>query len=64
MAEKKEEKYIVASNFKDLEDGGKLYKKGDTFPQPANKKISKKRLDELLSKDNKAGKPVIKAADK
>lgn len=63
MAEKKTESYVVLSNFRDLEDGKKSYKTGERFPKPANKKVSKKRLDELLSKDNKVGKPVIKAAD-
>ena len=63
MAEKKTESYVVLSNFRDLEDGEKSYKTGERFPKPANKKVSKKRLDELLSKDNKVGKPVIKAAD-
>lgn len=63
MAEKKVESYVVLSSFRDLEDSGKSYKKGEQFPKPANKKVGKKRLDELLSKDNKVGKPVIKAVD-
>lgn len=63
MAEKKVESYVVLSNFRDLEDGGKSYKTGEQFPKPANKKVSKKRLDELLSENNKVGRPVIKAAD-
>lgn len=53
-------KYIVLHDFKDLEDGDKVYKKNKPFPNPANKKISKKRIEELSGKDNKLGKPVIK----
>jgi hypothetical protein len=47
-------------DFKDLQDKGKIYRKGDTFPKPGNKKVEKERLEELLSTENKPGKPVIK----
>ncbi|WEZ09581.1 hypothetical protein P5663_06990 [Priestia flexa] len=53
-------KYEALLKFKDLEDEGKVYDKGERYPQPTNKKVSEKRLNELLSSDNKLGKPVIK----
>lgn len=59
MAEK-EVKYITTTAFVDLQDDGKEYEEDKPFPRPANKKIPKKRIDELLSSDNKLGKPVIK----
>ncbi|WP_410864004.1 hypothetical protein [Peribacillus sp. SIMBA_075] len=58
MIEKKTYQAIV--DFKDLQDKGKVYRKGDTFPKPGNKKVEKERLEELLSTENKPGKPVIK----
>jgi hypothetical protein len=47
-------------DFKDLQDKGKIYRKGDAFPKPANKKVEAERLEELLSSENKFKKPVIK----
>ncbi|WP_336866392.1 hypothetical protein [Peribacillus frigoritolerans] len=58
MSEKK--KYQAIVDFKDLQDKGKIYRKGDTFPKPANKKVEYERLDELLSSKNKLKKPGIK----
>ncbi|ULM99650.1 hypothetical protein L8956_09045 [Peribacillus frigoritolerans] len=52
--------YQAIVGFKDLQDKGKIYRKGDTFPKPGNKKVEKERLEELLSTENKLGKPVIK----
>lgn len=63
MAAKKEKKYIVVRDFKDLQDKNKVYAKGDTYPNPANKNIKKERLDELLSSKNKQGRPVIKEVE-
>ena len=57
---KKQTKYIVTQDFKDLEDKNKVYTKGDVYPNPANKKVDKKRIDLLLSSKNKQGRPVIK----
>ena len=62
-AKKKETKYIVVQDFKDLEDKNKVYAKGDTYPNPANKKVDKKRIDQLLSSKNKQGRPVIKEVE-
>lgn len=60
---KKDKKYIVVEDFKDLQDKNKVYAKGDTYPSPANKKISKERIQALSSKDNKQGRPVIKEVE-
>jgi len=52
--------YKVIEDFTDLQDKNKVYHEGESFPKPANKRVSKKRIDELLSDENKLGKPVIK----
>ncbi|PIC88430.1 hypothetical protein CSV71_15000 [Sporosarcina sp. P21c] len=52
-------KYKVLHDFKDLQDGDKIYKKNDSYPRPANKKVSEKRIKELTSTSNKLGKKVI-----
>ncbi|CAK6472674.1 hypothetical protein BFRIG_01879 [Peribacillus frigoritolerans] len=57
MSEKK--KYQATVDFKDLQDKGKIYRKGDTFPKPGNKKVEEERLEELLTSENKLGKPII-----
>ncbi|MBT2718328.1 hypothetical protein [Bacillus sp. ISL-57] len=56
----KKKKYQVTVDFKDLQDKDKIYRKGDSFPKPGNKKVEEERLEELLSSENKLGKPVIK----
>ncbi|MFH0717383.1 hypothetical protein WMC59_11380 [Staphylococcus delphini] len=53
-------KYEVLKTFKDLQDNDKLYKKKNTFPRPANKKIDEERILELSSSDNRQRKPLIK----
>lgn len=59
---KKEEinmaKYEVVAGFRDKEDD-KEYFEGDHYPKPANKKVTQKRIKELSSKNNNAGKPLI-----
>lgn len=62
MAEKKK-KYVAIDDFKDLQDGNKVYFKGDSYPKPANKNIPEERLEELLSSDNKRGRAVIKEVE-
>ncbi|WP_145349683.1 hypothetical protein [Staphylococcus epidermidis] len=57
MAKKK---YEVLHIFKDGQDKGKLYKPGDRFPKPANKKIDYERILELSTSDNRQGKVLIK----
>ena len=53
------EKYKVIVPFGDLQDNSKPYKVGDSYPRPANKKITKKRIEELSTNNNPAGKPFI-----
>lgn len=53
-------KYEALIDFKDGQDNNKVYKKGERYPKPAKKKIEDERLQELLSSNNKLGKPVIK----
>lgn len=55
----KKVKYEVIKDFTDLQDKNKVYIAKDSFPNPANKKISDERIQELLSHDNKQGVPVI-----
>lgn len=57
-------RYEVIENFVDSQDKRKKYKIGDSFPMPANKKISEERLAILLSADNKIGRPVIREVRK
>lgn len=52
-------KYKVIVPFGDLQDNSKPYKVGDSYPRPANKKITKKRIEELSTNNNPAGKPFI-----
>lgn len=52
--------YIVIKDFTDLQDNGKLYEENNTFPRPANKKVSKKRLEELSGENNRRKEPLIK----
>lgn len=53
-------KYEVLTDFTDLQDNNKVYRKGGAFPVPANKKIDGKRIKELSSTNNKLGKKIIK----
>jgi len=53
-------KYVVVEDFTDLQDGNKVYRKGDVYPSPVNKNVSKKRLNELSSDNNRIGAPLIK----
>lgn len=61
-------KYVVVHDFKDLQDKNKIYRTGDPYPTPANKKIPEKRLAELSSTKNKNGiqyiREVTEAEDK
>ncbi len=52
--------YIVLEDFADLKDKNKVYRKGEQFPRPANKNVSKKRFEELSSAKNRMGAPLIK----
>lgn len=52
-------KYVVVEGFKDLQDKNKIYKAGEQYPTPANKKVSQKRIAELTSKNNRQNKILI-----
>lgn len=56
----KPESYTVIHDFKDLQDKGYVYLKGDKYPRKANKDVTKERVNELLGKNNKLGKQLIK----
>lgn len=63
VKEVKTMKYEVIHPFHDLQDKNKVYAIGDTFPKPVSKRVSKKRIEELLSNDNKLGRPLIKKVE-
>lgn len=54
--------YRVIVNFKDLQDNGYFYTVGDTFPREG-KKVSKKRITELLTDANRRKTPMIEAVE-
>lgn len=57
-------KHIVITRFRDLNDKDKVYEVDDVYPRPANKRISKGRLEELKTKKSKhSGKPFIKEVE-
>lgn len=57
-------KYVVIHDFTDLQDSSKgknkVYRSGDSYPNPANKKISDERLAQLSGKNNRLGVAVIR----
>jgi hypothetical protein len=59
----KKDKYVVVHYFIDLQDKNKEYNEGDSFPKPANKKVTSERLAELSSANNKQGRPLIKLVE-
>lgn len=63
MAKAKKKKYEVIHDFKDLQDNNKIYRIGELYPKPANKKIEEERILELLTSENKLGKSVIKEVE-
>ncbi|UTH10905.1 hypothetical protein [Macrococcoides canis] len=55
--EKKDE-YVVVIPFYDAEDKGKEYLINDPYPKPASKKVTQKRIEQLLNHEN--GKSYIR----
>ena len=51
-------KYIVIERFEDRD--GKQYKADEVYPRPANKKVTKKRIEELTTNNNNVGRPFIR----
>ncbi|PTE79303.1 hypothetical protein BUY98_08825 [Staphylococcus gallinarum] len=56
-------KFTVLHAFTDLQDKDKVYNVGDSFPKPANKKVSDKRIEELSTDKNKQGKALIQEVE-
>ncbi|MEK4922390.1 hypothetical protein MKX78_10760 [Cytobacillus sp. FSL R5-0569] len=56
----KKPRYTVLVGFTDLEDNNKVYKKDKPYPRPASKKVTKERIEELTTSNNKRGIPLIK----
>ena len=56
-------RYEVIQDFKDMQDKYKVYKKGDSYPKPANKKISEERIKELSTSKNRQKRPVIQKVE-
>ncbi|WP_102707017.1 hypothetical protein [Terribacillus saccharophilus] len=59
----KKRKFVAVQDFKDLQDNGKVYLKGDSFPKPVNKNVSDERLQELLTAVNNQNRSVIKEVE-
>jgi uncharacterized protein (DUF2249 family) len=56
-------KFTVLHAFTDLQDKDKVYNVGDSYPKPANKKVSDKRIEELSTDKNKQGKALIQEVE-
>ena len=52
--------YVVIHDFKDLQDNNTVYIAGDIYPRRAESDPDEERIQELLSSNNKIGKPLIK----
>ena len=56
-------KYVVVyPKWKDLDDNGYIYKKGDVYPRKGYKP-TKERIKQLTTKKNKIGEILIKVAE-
>ncbi|MGK0575506.1 hypothetical protein [Macrococcus capreoli] len=56
--EEKKDEYVVVIPFYDGEDKKKEYLINDSYPKPASKKVSQKRIEQLLNHEN--GKSYIR----
>lgn len=56
--DEKKEEYVVVIPFYDAEDKRKEYLINDPYPKPASKKVTQKRIDQLLKHEN--GKSYIR----
>ncbi|GLO64751.1 MULTISPECIES: hypothetical protein [Bacteria] len=61
--EAKPKRYVVVHDFKDLEDNGFVYFKGDPFPRKENKDVEEERIKELSSIKNKRNRVLIREQD-
>lgn len=57
---KKEKKYIVVHDFKDLKDNDRVYIKDDIYPAEGAPKPTAARIKELASTKNKQKRVLIK----
>ncbi|GAA5416195.1 hypothetical protein Pryu01_01227 [Paraliobacillus ryukyuensis] len=60
---KEPKQYVVIHDFKDLKDRDIIYVKDDVYPKRVDSEISEERFQELMSDQNKIGKPLIKEQD-
>lgn len=60
QAKEKPKQYVVLHDFKDLQDRDIVYIKDEIYPKRADSDISEERIQELMSDQNKIGKPLIK----
>lgn len=54
--------YKVINYFEDLQDNNHPYNVGDVFPRE-NKAVSKERIKELATNQNRQNKPLIKKVE-
>lgn len=54
--------YRTIIAFNDLQDNERSYRVGETFPRPGLR-VSKARLEELSTNNNRMGYPLIKAVE-
>lgn len=54
--------FRVIAEFADLHDDNHVYRVGDKYPR-TRKRVAKKRLDELMSSNNKIGIPLIEKVE-
>ncbi|MEK5524143.1 hypothetical protein [Heyndrickxia sp. FSL W8-0423] len=57
---KKEKKYVVVHDFKDLQDNNRIYIKDDVYPAEGAPKPTAARIKELSSTKNKQNQVLIK----
>ncbi|MFD2046012.1 hypothetical protein ACFSTA_12520 [Ornithinibacillus salinisoli] len=62
LANLESKQYVVIHDFKDLQDNDTIYIKDDIYPKTETK-ISDDRIKELMSSENKIGKPLIQEQD-
>lgn len=54
--------YKALTRFADMQDAGRIYEAGDTYPRPGFE-VTEQRLAELAGSDNRARRPLIQAAE-
>lgn len=54
--------YRVIVEFADLQDENHVYRVGDKYPH-TKRRFAKKRIEELISTNNKIGRPLIEKVE-